>query len=321
MSELKNTFCWSFSQAKDFNECRRRHYWNRYGFWGGWDAMAPPDARTAYRLKQIRNKWSLIGEAVDRTIHEVIDRTVVGAAVSLDTCLGKAGDWLRHAWRQHQSEKWRSEPKRCACIRELYYNEIPSGASADRDSWAESVKARTETCLRNFFVHVLPRLGHLKPNDLLPVARPEQGDPEHFHLGTIKVYAIPDCAYRNGATAVIHDWKTGIRRDEHRRQLAIYGVWAQTKHRVTADAISLLAEYLESGESSEIAYDGVIAGKTCDAIVASVNDMRRFIVNGDTERNEALPIEAFPKTDDFKKCRQCNYRELCDRQFTALAAD
>lgn len=318
MAELKNTFCWSFSQAKDFGECRRRHYWNRYGFWGGWDSMAPAEVRTAYRLKQIKNKWSLIGETVDRAIHEVIERTVVKAPVALDACLDKAAEWLRNAWRQHQTEKWRSDPKRCVCIRELYYNEIPAEASTDRDAWAESVKERTETCLRNFFAHVLPRLKGLRTNDLLPVARPEQGDPEHFHLGKIKIYAIPDCAYHAGDKIVIHDWKTGVRRDEHRRQLAIYGVWAQTKHQSPAESIELYAEYLESGECSAVPYDTPIASGTCDAMLASVNEMRRFLVGGDTERNEPMPMETFPKTDDLKKCRLCNYRELCNRTFASL---
>ncbi len=321
MAELKNRFCWSFSQGKDFNECRRRHYWNRYGFWGGWDAMAPIEARTAYRLKQIQNKWSLIGEAVDRTIHEVIERAVVKAPISLDAALAKAAGLLRAAWREHQSGKWRSDPKHCTCIRELYYNEVPAESSAGRTAWADSVKERTETCLRNFFEHVLPRLEGVTANDLLPIARAEQGDPEHFHLGLVKIYAIPDCAYRSAGATVIHDWKTGIRRDEHRRQLAIYGVWAQSKHHVAPDHVTLLAEYLESGETSAQPFDDAAARATCDAIVASVNDIRKFIADGDTERNEPLPIESFPKTDDLKKCRNCNYRELCNRQFATMVDD
>jgi hypothetical protein len=317
MAELKNTFCWSFSQSKDFVECARRHYWNRYGFWGGWESGAPTAARTAYRLKQMHNKWSLIGEAVDAAVLEVLQRRMVGAPVALDAALEKAMRRLRDAWRQHQSGVWRSDPKHCICIRELYYDEIPSEPSTGRDIWAEDVRERTEVCLQNFFVHLLPRLPEVAPGDLLPVARIDKGDPEHFFLGRIKVYAIPDWAYVQDDLAVIHDWKTGVKRTEHARQLAVYGVWAQMKHKRPAARIRLYAEYLESGDSVAIAYDDDIARTTCDAMQESVKEMSAHLVDGDIERNEPLAIDSFPKTDNLRHCRHCNYRELCNRQFAA----
>ncbi len=318
MPELKNTFCWSFSQSKDFAECKRRHYWNRYGFWGGWESTAPAEARTAYRLKQIQNKWSLVGDAVDETIQEVLQRAMVKAQVSYDAALERAMQTLRNAWRDHFSERWRSDPKRCTCIRELYYNEIPGEPCPTRDAWVDQIKGRTETCLRNFFLHVLPRLQELSINQLLPVARPAQGDPEHFHVSQIKVYAIPDYAYRVQDVISIHDWKTGIRRDEHQRQLAVYGLWAQRKHEATVENVRLYAEYLESGECQAVPFDLTIAGAVFDTIMKSVNEMRQYLVEGDLERNEAQPRDAFPKTDDLSRCRLCNYRELCNRQFAAL---
>jgi hypothetical protein len=321
MAELKNTFCWSFSQAKDFVECNRRHYWNRYGFWGGWEAGASAQARTAYRLKQMDNKWSLIGEAVDAAVLETLQRRLVGAELSLDAALAKASRRLRDAWRQHQSGKWRSDPKHCVCIRELYYDEIPSERSADRDIWADAVKERTETCLQNFFVHLLPHMPACAPRDLLPIARIEAGDPEHFFLGQVKIYAIPDWAYRQDDLVIIHDWKTGVKRTEHARQLAVYGVWAQIAHAVPAGHVRLRAEYLESGETVAIPYDDDIARDTCDTCMASVADMSAHLVDGDIERNQPQPVEEFPKTDNLRYCRHCNYRELCDRQFVTALDD
>lgn len=318
MAELKNSFCWSFSQAKDFAECKRRHYWNRYGSWGGWESSAPTEVRAAYRLKQMRNKWSLVGEVVDEAIHEQLQRQAVGAAVSCEAALERAVDALRRAWREHMSERWRSDPKRCTCIRELYYGEIPVEASPTRDAWADQVKARIETCVRNFFVHVLPRVRSVRANDVLPVARPEQGDPEHFHIGQVKVYAIPDYAYRAGSAMYIHDWKTGVRREEHRRQLAIYGLWAQRKHEARVENVQLYAEYLESGESELVEFDVGVASATYEMIMRSVQEMRAYLVDGDLERNEPLGREAFPKTEDLRRCQQCNYRELCHRQFAAM---
>ena len=137
MSDLKNTFCWSFSQAKDFADCKRRHFWNRYGFWSGWDGAAPVEARTAYRLKQMKNKWALIGEAIDRVIAEALKRHVAGAEVSLQKSIEKANQWLRHAWKDHRGGGWRSDPKRVICIREFYYSELPDEPGTKRDAWAD----------------------------------------------------------------------------------------------------------------------------------------------------------------------------------------
>jgi len=317
MAELKNTFSWSFSQAHDFAECKRRRYWNRYGMWGGWSAAAPVEARTAYRLKQMSNKWSLIGEAVESAILEVLERRRVNSPFSAESALEFAMTILRNAWSEHKSEHWRSKPKKYTCIKELYYEEISLDPGVERDEWAAQVRQRTEVCLQNFFSHVLPRLPNVPYDMMVPIARPGQGDPEHFHLGNVKVYAIPDWTYRHDGKLFIHDWKTGVRRERHQDQLRVYGLWAQKKHGAAPDELALYIEYLESGECMEVSYTAEIASALCDTITSSVRDMKQYLVDGDIERNEPLPKDSFPKTDDLSICRNCNFRELCNRKFAA----
>jgi len=285
--------------------------------WGGWDAGASKEARTAYRLKQMQNKWSLIGEAVEQAVLDVLERRRVGSEFSIDASLDFAMKKLRAAWTNHCSEIWRVKPKRCTCISEIYYDEISINAGEDRERWGKQVKQRTEICLKNFYAHVLPRLPEVTYEEIIPFARPEQGDPEHFHVGNIKVYAIPDWVYRHGGKFIIHDWKTGARREKHKDQLRLYGLWAQRKHNVSPDNITLFVEYLESGEFSEIEYTPEIANLLCDKINSSVREMKQFLKDGDIEKNEPLEIDAFPKTDDFTRCRICNYRELCNRKFVS----
>ena len=317
MSELKNTFCWSFSQAQEFADCKRRHYWNRYGMWGGWDAGASEEARMAYRLKQMQNKWSLIGGAVEDAVLDVLERRRVKSEFSVEASLNLAMKKLRTAWTSHCSEVWRIKPKRCTCISEIYYDEISVNAGEDRERWGKQVKQRTEICLRNFYAHVLPRLPEVTYDDMVPFARPEQGDPEHFHIGNIKVYAIPDWVYRLGEKFIIHDWKTGVRREKHKDQLQLYGLWSQMKHSESPENIKLYVEYLESGEFSEIEYSSEIANLLCDKINSSVREMKKYLKDGDTEKNEPLEKDAFPKTDDYTRCKNCNYRELCNRKYVS----
>ena len=80
MAELRNTFSWSFSQAKDFAACPRRYYWQRYGSWGGWEDLAPKGVKLAYRLKQMKNSFAIVGIAVEKeTLHYTTNQAVIAA--------------------------------------------------------------------------------------------------------------------------------------------------------------------------------------------------------------------------------------------------
>ena len=315
MSELKNTFSWSFSQEQDFNDCKRRHYYNRYGMWGGWDIGAAVEKRAAYRLKQMKNKWSLIGDAVESAVLEVLERRRVGSPFSAETAMQTAMSLLRKAWKEHTSERWRVNPKKYTCISELYYGQISPDSGSERDAWVSLVRGRTEICIQNFFSQILPHIPEVAYEQIVPIARAGQGDPEHFHLGGIKVYAIPDWVYKNEGKLIIHDWKTGVRRDRHKEQLSIYGLWAQKKHSITPDEIELFVEYLESGEQTQIEYSLEIASALCDRITSSVKEMKQYLVDRDTEKNAPLPKESFPQTEDLSRCKNCNFLELCGREF------
>jgi len=315
MSELKNTFSWSFSQEQDFKECKRKQFFSRYGMWGGWDSGASSEKRSAYRLKQMKNKWSLIGDAVETAVLEVLERRRVGSPFSAETAMQTAMSLLRSAWKEHTSEKWRAKPKKYTCISELYYGKISPDSGTERDEWVSLVRGRTEICIQNFFAQILPHIPEVTYEQIVPIARAGQGDPEHFHLGGIKVYAIPDWVYKNEGKIVVHDWKTGIRRDRHKEQLAIYGLWSQRKHNATPDEIELFIEYLESGEQTQVEYSVEIASALCDRILSSVKEMKQYLVDRDIEKNEPLPKESFPETEDLSRCKNCNFIELCGREF------
>ena len=76
MAELKNTFSWSFSAGSDFDDCRRRRYWNKYGMWGGWGRNAPAESQLAYRLNKMNNRYSLQGQAAEEAVMWVLARPI-----------------------------------------------------------------------------------------------------------------------------------------------------------------------------------------------------------------------------------------------------
>ena len=84
MGKLKNIFSWSFSAGEYFDQCRRRHYWKKYGSWGGWNATASPEIKKAYLLKNMNNRWGLMGQAAELAIMWMLKQYQDGNTVSTD---------------------------------------------------------------------------------------------------------------------------------------------------------------------------------------------------------------------------------------------
>ena len=79
---LENVFSWSKSRAEEFQECQRKYFYDRYASWGGWERQAPAEARLAYILKNLKNRWAWKGETVHHVIEDVLKSLRAGKAVS-----------------------------------------------------------------------------------------------------------------------------------------------------------------------------------------------------------------------------------------------
>jgi hypothetical protein len=316
MAELKNTFCWSFSQAKEFAACPRRYYWQRYGSWGGWEDLAPKGVRLAYRLKQMKNRFALAGTAVDLAVKRALEKIKAGEEATFEESLEEASEYLRGIWIQHQEGRWQSNPKRYGCIKELYYNEFSPNDPEARAAWAGFIKERVEVCLGNFYGMILPRLRkYLANGTLVPLGDPESGGPESFTIGGIKIFALPDSVIQSEDKFFIIDWKTGRGQQFYAHQVEVYGIWAQVKHGVPPDMIELALVYLPDGTWQNVRYDEETARQTFDFIRESVRDISDKLKGGDLSLNEPLNMENFEQTDRLELCAHCNFMELCQRQF------
>lgn len=145
-----------------------------------------------------------------------------------------ARPYLNRAWRESKKKLWRDNPKRHCCLHEHYYERLASEASKD---WTTKVVDTVKLCIQHFYASVLPRLEHVRPEDEIAVATPDQVDPESFAFERTKIYAIPDYVYRKGEQWHIHDWKSGKPSERHGDQLGLYALWAQVKHGIPVDWI------------------------------------------------------------------------------------
>ena len=317
---IRNSFSWSFSQAKDFSACPRRYYWQRYGSWGGWEDMAPKGVKAAYRLKQMKNRFALSGIAVDLAVKAAIQSVSQGKETTLEEALDLATTYLRRAWIEHMEGRWQVNPKRYTCIKEIYYGEFSPDDAAERMMWAAGIKEKVGLCLENFYGMVLPKIRqYLAKGNLVAFSETDFFEKESFALGGIKIYASPDTVIQFDDKLVILDWKTGRPRQFYAHQMETYGLWAQCRHDVPADEIELELVYLPDGTMQKVDYGEEAARQTFEYIKETVDDMSDKLKDRDIARNEPLNIERFEQTDKLEVCAHCNFMELCGRRFALHA--
>lgn len=314
MGKLENTFSWSFSAAEDFDECRRRRYWSKYGKWGGWDKNAAPMTRKAYQLDKMDNRWALMGHAAEAAIMRVLRQHQAGSPMDAESAFETvARPFLRQKWTESKRGEWKADPKKFCCLREHYY-----GTMGDEKAVAEQISAQIRNCIAHFIEKVLPRIGGVTREQELEVRQPGAGqDAESILWNGIKLYVIPDYAYRIGGQFHIHDWKSGKVKESHREQLGLYALWAREKFGAKREDIFLYVEYLNEGL---VAPFQMTAGdfEALEArIEASVAEMTEYLEDFDRGKNRPLPKEEWELASDPASCATCNFYELCKAELEA----
>ncbi|MBN1269768.1 MAG: PD-(D/E)XK nuclease family protein [Kiritimatiellae bacterium] len=309
MAELINTFSWSFSAADDFDACRRKRYWGKYAMWGGWNREASETQRKAYAFTKMDNIYSLQGAAVEEAVMWLLRQKQTGRDATAEEAYEDiARPFLNNAWKESRGKKWQTDPKKYCCLREHYYGEWDPPTEKERTAAAAE---HTRLCIRNFIAKVLPRVGGVRRDQEIEIAVKGRGDPESFEFNGLKVYAIPDYAYRQEAQVHIHDWKSGKPKETHRQQLFLYGLWAHTKHGVRPEDLFVYIEYLGDARVAVAQVGESDLQAIRDRISESVAEMTEYLVDGDIKRNEPVPKDEWDLAADRRICRQCNFFELC----------
>ena len=94
---LENVFSWSKSREEQFRECQRKYFYDKYASWGGWDRQAPKEARLAYVLKNLKNRWAWKGETVHHLIENVLKSVRFKVPLSYDSAVAQLTDTMRRA--------------------------------------------------------------------------------------------------------------------------------------------------------------------------------------------------------------------------------
>lgn len=276
--------------------------------WGGWDRQADSKTRAAYRLNKMTNRWGLMGVATEETIMRVLRQHQAGAPIPAEEAYENvARPFLIRSWKESRDGAWKQNPKKFCCLHGHYY-----GTMEDEKAAVAAIKEQVINCTQNFIDLILPRLGNITFEQEVKIHTPDMGgDPENIQWHDVKMYVIPDYAYRIGNQMHIHDWKAGKIKDSHREQLAGYALWAEVKYKVPINEIFLYVEYLNEGQVFPFQLTRDEFDEQKARIEVSVAEMSEYLVDFDRKKNTPLPEEEWELAADPASCRMCKFYELC----------
>ncbi len=310
MADFKNTYSWSFSRDGTFQDCKRRYWWNYYGYWNGWLSDAPEEARQAYMLKHLTNRWAWVGSVVHETIEISMGRVLNASRrqvpvppVDLDVVQDQVTRRMRGEFGASRALGYRKKPKDFGLAEHEYAEDVSD------EEWA-AMNAKAITALRTFYTSDLYReLCESDASLWFPIDKLESFDFE----GT-KIWAALDFSTRRPDGGIsIYDWKTGgMDAKASRPQLGCYTLYVGQAHGVSPDKVENHLIYL-GDKLKDVAFR--LEAEELEAIRAkmraSISEMRALI--RDPDENIA-DRQDFPMTEDLWKCKTCSFRRLCKRE-------
>lgn len=282
--------------------------------WGGWDRNADAVTKQAYRLNKMTNRWGLMGVATENTIMRVLRQHQAGNPMTAEAAYeAVARPFLIRCWKESKNQAWKQNPKKFCCLHGHYY-----GTMDDEKAAIGAIRAQVIHCTENFIEKTLPRIGTISFEQEIKIQTPELGgDPENITWNHVKMYVIPDYAYRLGNQMHIHDWKAGKIKASHREQLAGYALWAEVKYQVPIEDTFLYVEYLNEGQVLPFQLTAGEFDKQKARIEASVAEMSEYLIDFDRTKNEPVPKDEWELAADPDSCKMCKFYELCKSELEA----
>jgi CRISPR/Cas system-associated exonuclease Cas4 (RecB family) len=303
MAALENLFSWSKSRAEQFEECRRKYYYDKYASWGGWERNAVPRTRLIYVLKNLKNRWAWKGETVHHVIEDVLKSLRFGKPIPYETAEKLLTEIMRRDYRASKAKKYFQDPKRNLG---LFEHEYEKGIS---DAVWKKIHDEAAECLRNFYASALYR--ELIQDDKTEWLLIE--DLEEFEFEGAKIYVKLDFCRRRSGKIEIYDWKTGKSDKEAPVQLGAYALYAMGKWNVRLEDVRTFLVNLVSDPvvPREQKLDETVLVETKRVVSESVRRMREFL--SDPAKNVPRPEEDFPYAEDERICGNCSFYKICSK--------
>ena len=300
---LENVFSWSKSRAEEFQECQRKYFYDRYASWGGWNKNAPEEARLAYILKNLKNRWAWKGETVHHIVEDVLKSLREGKPMTFDTAQSKLTEIMRRDYRSSKTKKYFEEPKKSIGLFEHEYDKPVSDAV-----W-KTIHDEAAGALRNFFSSSLYQ--ELQQDDKKNWLVIE--DLEEFEFAGAKIYVKLDFARQKNEFVEIYDWKTGKEEREASIQIGAYAIYAMKRWKMPLEKIKAYLLYLSSPSPvvKEQKLTAALIDSSEKAMSESIEAMRGLL--SDPAHNVPKERESFEYTKNERLCQSCNFFKMCEK--------
>lgn len=304
MAEFKNEFSWSNSRNSLFEECKRKYYYQYYGFWGGWSKVkADKVTRTLYVLKHLQNRWLWKGTAVHNEIAKILKQLVsTGNLTPIETSLARVTDLMRDEFRFSRDGSYWEKDGSLRDITALFEHEYNVNIPGER--WKKNYEEVME-CIRNFYKSdVLERVKQLDRSAILSI---DSLTPTLFSFNSERIYVNLDLAYRMEEEIEIVDWKTGAGESDE-LQFLVYTIYVSEVFENPLENISVIEYNLLSDQKTIHNFSSDKIEKAKNYINESVARMKGYLQNAPD--NTAVMTD-FPRTEDKKKCDSCTFKKIC----------
>ncbi len=313
MAEIENNFTWSASRNNSFGYCKRQYWWNYYGSWGGWKIDAPREAREAYILKNLNNRWTWAGTVVHEAIEDILRRFQEDQAdgqlslgpvhVDVDSEVEAATQRMRDQWVESRGGHYRRRPKKRFGLAEHEYEVV-----IPRDEW-KATNQKVRDGLRTFLTSELfETVRTSDPSQWLPIETLDQ-----FSFEGTGIWVVMDFAWKLPDGRVeIFDWKTGIvNPDANRLQVGCYTLYLKASRDVPPEKVTTHLVYLgKELEQFSFRMSEDELKQVRGEMRASIASMRMRLRD---KKANTTARDDFPLTDDLSKCEFCAFRRLCGR--------
>ncbi len=300
---IENNFSWSKSRAEEFQECQRKYFYDRYASWGGWNKSAPQEARLAYILKNLKNRWAWKGETVHHLIEEVLKSLRAGKSVDLNWAENRLTEIMRRDYRSSKAKKYFEEPKKSIGLFEHEYEKPVS------DVVWKTIHDEAAAAVKNFFgSNLYQELQQDDKKNWLVIE-----DLEEFEFAGAKIYVKLDFARQKDGFIEIYDWKTGKEEKEASVQIGAYAIYAMKKWEMPLEKIKAYLLYLSS-PSPAVQQQKITVSlieSTRQVMSESIEAMRGLL--SDTENNIPKGREFFQYTANERLCQNCNFFKICEK--------
>lgn len=302
---LINELSWSLSRHQKFTECRRAYWFHYYRSWGGWESDAPAWKREIYVLKQLGNRFTWAGSIAHAAIRGTLTAIRARRPVDPERVLRRVHRVMRQDFvSSREKRQWRDTIRRD--FNGLVEHEY--GDAVTQESWHQAW-VTVRDALQWFFDSKWPGIAQsLQPDEWLEVDNQAISESSH-HLRGVKVYAVPDFAFRRDGVVHVVEWKTGESARPHELQMVGSSLFVENRHGIALKDLRASVVFLNSGREQSVELNPAAVARYHSTFANSFAAMKSVLANA--KKNVPLGEASFAPSGNPAVCARCPYRRPC----------